>query len=80
VSLAPVNFAAIELRIVAHTLADTIAQYDQRRAWFPDEPERETRARAIEHLAHVCTIDYMHAAELLADALATRATTKLQKE
>jgi hypothetical protein len=75
-----VNFAAIELRIVAHMLADTITQYDQRRAWFPDELEFDSRTLAINHLARVCSIDYTQAAELLADALATRATTKLQEK
>ncbi len=61
---------------VSRILRRTIDQYDLRRSWFPDEPEAEARHIAIASLARLACIDYVPAAELLADALARRAAKR----
>ncbi len=53
-----------------------IEQYDLRQSWFPDESEATARHLAIDALSHLACIDYVLAAELLADALARRAARK----
>ncbi len=58
---------------ITRILRRTLDQYDLRRSWFPEEPEYSSRELAIDHLARVARLDYTHAAELLADALARRA-------
>lgn len=75
---------------MSDALQRCIEMYDQRRAWRPqvgsplgcpqggrrDETESESRHVAIDWLARAAGIDYVPAAELLADALATRATKR----
>lgn len=53
-----------------------IEMYDQRRAWWRDETESQTRHVAIAWLARKASLDYVPAAELLADALARRASRR----
>ena len=60
----------------ADTLARCIEMYDQRRAWFREETESQTRHKAIDWLAREAGLDYVPAAELLADALALRASRR----
>lgn len=54
-------------------LERAIAQYDSRRQWFPEERESAVRHKAINFYAITARLDYVRAAELLADALAKRA-------
>jgi hypothetical protein len=60
----------------ADTLARCIEMYDQRRAWFREETESQTRHVAIDWLSRAAGIEYVPAAELLADALALRAARR----
>ena len=59
------------------TLARCIEMYDQRRAWFREETESQTRHVAIGWLAEALGLDYIPAAEALAEALARRAERRL---
>ena len=61
---------------VSRVLRRCIEMYDQRRAWFREETESQTRHVAIDWLSCAAGIDYVPAAELLADALATRAARR----
>ena len=54
-----------------------IEMYDQRRAWFREETESTTRHKAINWLSHAAGINYVPAAEALAEALARRAERRL---
>ena len=55
-----------------------IEMYDKRRAWFREETESTTRHVAIDWLSRTAGIDYVPAAELLADALARRACERAE--
>ncbi len=57
-------------------LRRTVEMYDQRRAWFREETEHESRELAIDWLSRTARIDYTTAAELIADKLATRASRR----
>ena len=57
-------------------LKRSIAEYDRRRT-FASETEATSRRLVVEWLASALHLDYMPAAELLADALASRATKRL---
>lgn len=59
-------------------LARTIEQYDARRSWFPEENESDVREEAIVYYAEHARIDYCDAAQALADALARRATKRIE--
>lgn len=61
----------------ADTLQRCIEMYDQRRAWWRDETESQTRHVAIDWLARTAGIDYVPAAEALAEVLARRAERRL---
>jgi len=60
----------------ARILRRTLDMYDLRRSWFPEESEYSSRELAVDHLARVARIDYIQAAELIAEALAKRAAKR----